>query len=457
MEEKHNESAWYWRFLVFGTVALVCVVLILIGICGSDDGDLANIFQEGMLLRSETVFFTVILAILLPVIIIAITLVIVKHGRGFLWIGSKRRKKKTGSDGVRFRALAAIDQDAAAAVTPERVGAVPMLKICEDFRAYAASQLKLYYEVDDIRRFIAGFSEYHLMIMKGLSGTGKTSLATAFGAFLGNPSSVISVQPMWKERADVIGYFNEFTKQFNESALLKRLYEARYSDDICIIVLDEMNIARVEYFFADFLSLMELNPADRCLEMTSDSWEKDPELFENGRFRIPVNVWFIGTANNDDSTFAISDKVYDRAMVMNLDRKAKPFYARSAAGMRLSYTGFCTTVDWAKKSYTMTSRNRRKVGEIDRYLMDNYHITYGNRIRKQMEEYVSVYIACGGTEEDALDDFLVKKVLRKLEGQNPVVIAKAGKGLTLKLSELFGPDAMPLCRSYLHYLCQSVS
>ena len=457
MEEKKQGETWYWRFLVCGCIALSCVVLIIIGIVAGDEDALANIFREGTLVQTETVYLTVILAFLLPAAILAITIVILAHGRGFLWMGKKERKKAKQDDGVRFRALASIDRGAAQAQVPARVGEVPMFRICEDFRAYAAANLHLYYEPEDIRRFVAGFAVSHLMIMQGLSGTGKTSLATAFGAFLGNPSAVISVQPMWKERADVIGYFNEFTKQFNESALLKRLYEARYSDDICIIVLDEMNIARVEYFFADFLSLMELNPADRCLEMTSDSWEKDPLLFENGRFRIPTNVWFIGTANNDDSTFAISDKVYDRAMVMNLDTKAKPFSAAQSGGMRLSYSGFCKAVEHAKEAYSMTARNRRKVAEIDRYLTENYHITYGNRIRKQMEEYISLYIACGGTEEEALDDFLMKKVLRKLEGQNPVVIAKAGKALGLKITELFGYDSMPLCRSYLHYLCQSVS
>lgn len=262
---------------------------------------------------------------------------------------------------------------------------------------------------------------------------------------------------MWKERSDVIGYFNEFTKQFSESVLLKKLYEARYSDRIYVIVLDEMNIARVEYFFADFLSLMELKEDNRFLEMTSDTWPKDPKLFEKGSFRLPENVWFIGTANNDDSTFAISDKVYDRAMVMNLDHKAKPFRANETPGIRMSFRFFEKLVEDAKRNFEMTSRSRRKVAEIDRCLTEHYHITYGNRIRKQMEEYIAVYIACGGTEEEALDDFLMKKVLRKLEGQNPVVTAKASAELEEKIDELYTDEAMPLCRNYLRYLKQLAS
>ena len=88
--------------------------------------------------------------------------------------------------------------------------------------------------------------------------------------------------------------------------LLKKLYEARYTDEIYAIVLDEMNFARVEYYFADFLSQMELSPANRYLEVVSDTWDDDPKLLNRGMLRIPENVWFIGTANNDDSTFARS-------------------------------------------------------------------------------------------------------------------------------------------------------
>ena len=457
MEEKKDRVVWFWRFVIFASVAGVCSVMIILGSSFSDGKNLADIFGTGTLLRSETVYLTVIFALLLPIIMIGLTLHILKEGRGYLWNGKKHRRKDRRADGIRFRALCAIDKTTWSQAPTANADVLPLLKVCSDFRSFAASKLHLYYEEEDIRKFISGLAVSRLMIMQGLSGTGKTSLATAFGEFLGNPSTVISVQPMWKERADVIGYFNEFTKQFSESLLLKKLYEASYSKDINIIVLDEMNIARVEYYFADFLSLMELNPDSRYLEITSDRWEKDPALFENGRFRIPDNVWFIGTANNDDSTFAISDKVYDRAMVMNLDNKAKPFSARYNGSDKLSFASFRLITEWVKKTFVMTARNRRKMMEIDRYLMENFHITYGNRIRKQMEEYVSVYIACGGTEENALDDFLVKKILRRLEGQNPIVISKARKELLQKLDELFGVDSMPLCRSYLHFLGQSAS
>ncbi|MBO7515374.1 MAG: AAA family ATPase, partial [Lachnospiraceae bacterium] len=366
MDEKKDKVVWFWRFVIFAAVAAVCTVMIILGWGFSDGKNLADIFGTGTLLRSETVFLTVIFALLLPVILIGLTVHILAEGRGYLWNGKKHRNRRNKSDGIRFRALKSIDEAEMNRIQKREPAVLPLMKICKDFRAFAATKLNLYYEEEDVRRFVAGLAVSRLMIMQGLSGTGKTSLATAFGEFLGNPSTVISVQPMWKERADVIGYFNEFTKQFSESQLLKKLYEASYSKDIHIIVLDEMNIARVEYYFADFLSLMELTPDSRYLEITSDRWEQDPVLFKNGRFRLPDNVWFIGTANNDDSTFAVSDKVYDRAMVMNLDKKAKPFTARYNGGERLTFNSFRVISEWVKRTFVMTARNRRKMLEIDR-------------------------------------------------------------------------------------------
>ncbi|MBO7649250.1 MAG: AAA family ATPase [Lachnospiraceae bacterium] len=453
MREEKKGFSYLRLFLVIGAVALIQVVFILVGISQNGGTTMSEVFGEGTLVHSETVYLVLLLALLLPIALIALTVILVRDKVGFNLFAKKKEK----DDGIRFRALCGTDREMENRPAAAYQTGVSLQWICKDFRNYAAANLQLYYDLEDIRRFVSGFAVSHLMVMQGLSGTGKTSLATAFGDYLGNRSTVISVQPMWKERADVIGYFNEFTKQFSESALLKKLYEARYNDEINVVVLDEMNIARVEYYFADFLSLMELSEDNRFLDMTSDSWPQDPKLFRDGRFLIPENVWFIGTANNDDSTFAISDKVYDRAMVMNLDRKASPFLAPRTPGIRISYSYFKGLAESAKKTVSMSGENRRKVAEIDRCLTENFHITYGNRIRKQMEEYVSVFVVSGGTEEDALDDFLMKKVFRKLEGQNPAIMAKASAVLEEKLSELYDEEQMPLCRGYLHFLRQLAS
>ena len=281
-----------------------------------------------------------------------------------------------------------------------------------------------------------------------MSGTGKTSLALAFGRFLDNTTTVIPIQPMWKERTDLIGYYNEFTKEFNETDLLNKMYEANYNNQIYITVLDEMNIARVEYYFAEFLSLLELpNPEERNLVIVSSRWESDPKKIDKeGKLRMPLNMWFIGTANNDDSTFAISDKVYDRAMILNLDTKAEVFEGKDIGSIRVSSNYYYKKVDEALLEYSLSERNRRRIKKLDEYLVEKFHITFGNRIMKQINVYVPVLVACGGTELEGLDDILSRKVLRKLESKNPVYVKSQAEALCNKLDEIFGTDKMPLCK-----------
>ena len=362
-------------------------------------------------------------------------------------------KRKKSEAKTRFDGLTRIDERRASFSEEKFEDGVGLAELCDEFRNFAAGSLGLYYEEADIRKFIAGLAVSHIMILQGMSGTGKTSLAYAFGEYLGNPSTVIPVQPMWKERTDLVGYYNEFTKRFNETDLLKKMYEANYSGKIYVTVLDEMNIARVEYYFAEFLSLLELPEADkRNLTVVSDEWENDPLQLDDGHIRLPENMWFIGTANNDDSTFAISDKVYDRAMVMDLDTKAEPFAAEKTCPRPLSARRFAELVRAAKKEYGMTQRNRRRLARLDEYMADKYRVSFGNRIMKQIGEYISVYVACGGTELGALDDILSKKVMRKLSMQNPVYIKNTGESFCKFLDDLFGDENMPLCKAFMRRL-----
>jgi len=356
-------------------------------------------------------------------------------------------------DRSRFYMLCEIDANRNRYQKTEYDEGITLQGICEAFRNYACSKLKLYYSIEDIRRFIAGMSVSKILILQGMSGTGKTSLAYAFGEFLDNKSTVVPVQPMWKERTDLVGYYNEFTKRFNETTLLQKMYEANYSKDIYVTILDELNIARVEYYFAEFLSLLELpNPERRYLDVVTDEWENDPVQLKGGRIKLPNNMWFIGTANNDDSTFAISDKVYDRAMVMNLDEKSEPFVAPKTASVHITAERFMRLAEEAQEEYTITNRNMRRLEKLDEYMIRTFHITFGNRIMKQIKAYIPVYVACGGEELSALDDILTKKVLRKLETQNPVYIRSMVDGFCEYLDELFGRDTMKLCKAYVQRL-----
>ena len=138
-------------------------------------------------------------------------------------------------------------------------------ELVELFRNFSASKLKLFYTTEMIRLFISALASTKLVILQGISGTGKTSLAYAWGKFLKHDSCVASVQPSWRDKTELVGYFNEFTKKFNETEVLAELYKASFDDDIHTIILDEMNIARVEYYFAEMLSTYITN--------TPEQWE----------------------------------------------------------------------------------------------------------------------------------------------------------------------------------------
>ena len=368
-------------------------------------------------------------------------------------LSGKKPKVEDTTKTERFCMLSEIDRNSTKYGHMTYEKGVTLEGMCNEFRNYAASQLKLYYDIDDIRRFVSGLAVSKLVILQGMSGTGKTSLAHAFGSFTDNQATVIPVQPMWKERTDLVGYYNEFTKRFNETLLLEKMYEANYSKDMYVTVLDEMNIARVEYYFAEFLSLLELpNPDERYIDVVSDKWETDPRQFKDGRIKLPENMWFVGTANNDDSTFAISDKVYDRAMILNLDAKSERFAAPKTKKLVISAEQFNMLVEQAIKEYGVSKRNKKRLEELDKYLIDHFHITFGNRIMKQINMYIPVYVSCGGDELAALDDILSKKVIRKLETQNPIYLRNTAEGLLAYIDELFGVDKMPLCKEHIHRL-----
>lgn len=319
--------------------------------------------------------------------------------------------------------------------------------ICYNFRLFAANELHLYYSYQDIRSFIASLACSRIILLQGMSGTGKTSLPVAFGKFISNTTVVVPVQPTWKERSDLLGYYNEFTGKFSETPLLSAIYKAGTSDSIGLIVLDEVNIARVEYYFAEFLSLLELpDQNSRILQVASSGMEKDPKRMSNGALLLPENVWFIGTANNDDSTFAISDKVYDRASVLDLDKRAAPFRAEGEYSKEnISLQRLVRLNKEALRRYELTERDLRKINEMDKFLREAFQVSFGNRIMKQIKVFVPTYVACGGTSNEALDVILAKKVLRKLSSCNPVLVKSRVNELTDLIISLFGAEGAPEC------------
>ena len=330
---------------------------------------------------------------------------------------------------------------------------ITLEEICERFRLFSASKLGLYYDLDMMRYFIASMGAARIIILQGISGTGKTSLPYAFGKFVQKDTTVVSVQPSWRERTELYGYFNEFTKKYTETDFLRAVYEANYFRDPHIVILDEMNIARVEYYFAEMLSILEMPRKDEWLvDIVTATWDNDPCLIENGEILISDNVWFVGTINNDDSTFAVADKVYDRAIPIDLDSRADAFECEDTPAINLSTDHLNKLFNQAKKMYSVSSEMLDKLEELNNYLIKNFRLAFGNRIMKQLNDFVPCFIACGGTEQQAVDFIVAKKVLRKFESLSLGFMKDELTKFNTYLDRQFGKNTMAICKEYVEYL-----
>ena len=233
-----------------------------------------------------------------------------------------------------FPACTAMDADSALqSVEPVFDDVGDLEAFAEDLQHRIASDPErrdtLYYSLADLRSFIGGLAMSPLVLLQGISGTGKTSLPMAFARAVGTKADVIEVQAGWRDPQDLAGHYNAFEKKFYEKEFLQALYRAgtpRWEDTIRIVLLDEMNLSHPEQYFSDLLSALELPPEDRRLVLMTHPVESAPSrLIEGRELRIPPNVWFVGTANHDETTMDFADKTYDRSHVMEFPHRPKPF------------------------------------------------------------------------------------------------------------------------------------
>lgn len=359
-------------------------------------------------------------------------------------------EEAAGDAGIRFSKLNLIDMEYADYKIKNYGNTFDLPELCHNFRHFAASKLKLFYKERMIRTFVAGLASTRLVILQGISGTGKTSLAYAWGKFMKQDSCVASVQPSWRDRTDLFGYFNEFTKKFNETELLKEMYIADYTDDVYTVILDEMNLSRVEYYFAEMLSILEMpDKKEWIIEIVPNSWPSDPKKLMHGKIQVPPNMWYIGTINNDDSTFAVTDKVYDRAMPIDINEKGEPFTPEDIDAQNINYSHLDKLFSEAMENFAITQETLDKIEKMDDFVIKHFRIAFGNRIVAHMKKFVPVYVACGGTEVEGVDYFIAKKILRKFEQLNMALIRDEIDGYIKFLDDTFGKGAMAECIEYL--------
>ncbi|WP_192021475.1 AAA family ATPase [Shewanella sp. WPAGA9] len=289
-------------------------------------------------------------------------------------------------------------------------------------RIAISTDVELYYDLDLLRKFMAGLALSPLHVFQGISGTGKTSLVNAFAAAVGGEVTTVPVQAGWRDRDDLIGHYNAFEKRYYEKECLQGLYKAHtpsFEKRFNIILLDEMNLSRPEQYFAEFLSAMEQNEQKRKVVLMDSSVANPPKHFvEDRKLLLKSNTWFMGTANHDETTFEFADKTHDRAFTLDLEKQVKPegWRARAIKNTIIDFDSvdaLFTQAQETHKKLVLGMLSKLTNSEFTEILERQFDIGWGNRLEAQALRFISVYKDCGGHEADALEHLLITRVLRK--------------------------------------------
>ena len=178
-----------------------------------------------------------------------------------------------------------------------------------------------------LKRFISTIGSGQLILLCGKPGSGKTSLTEMISAAIGARTKTVVVQPNWTDSQDLLGYYDSENAAYIGTEFLSALEEAKESECIYFIVLDELNLSRVEYYFSSLLSAMERG---RTLNLISSAVAKgNPDLEKYVSFSVPENVQFVGTINLDDLSKELSPKVLDRSILIDL---SEDLYVSESSG-----------------------------------------------------------------------------------------------------------------------------
>jgi hypothetical protein len=333
---------------------------------------------------------------------------------------------RNATDANPFRAFRDLDEspDRQKAPTTKAVSDLSKLTVYLQYRiAELSAPNPLHYTEEDLRLFLAGMAMSPLMILQGVSGTGKTSLPLSVARAIGAGRYRHPVQAGWRDRQDLLGHFNSFEGRFYATGFLHALYEAQtpaFADRPYIIVLDEMNLSSPEQYFADFLSEFEEREAnERKIRLLDQQVADGPRLLlEGNAIRIPENVWFVGTANHDETTLGFAPKTYDRAHVMDLYRRGTP----PIQAKRAKDQG-CVSYKALREQFARAAQDHASdcipllefiYGDLKTTMYRLFRVGWGQRLERQVQQFVPVIRACGGTVSEAADHIVSTKIIRTI-------------------------------------------
>ena len=183
-----------------------------------------------------------------------------------------------------------------------------------------------YFDDKLITAFYAALKTKGFVILSGLSGTGKTKLAQLFAKLFGSSSYIfLSVRPDWRDGKALLGYYNPLSEEYESTPFLQFILKAKENYEKFkknaypyFVILDEMNLSHVEYYFADFLSVLESGRGEDGFTKESIKLHSNDEIKDKipSEIYLPPNLYIIGTVNVDETTYMFSPKVLDRAFTL---------------------------------------------------------------------------------------------------------------------------------------------
>lgn len=302
-------------------------------------------------------------------------------------------------------------------------------------------ELKLEFHEDLIKRFHTSLKISRvspLTVLSGISGTGKSLLPQVYSEAMGIPFLKVAVQPRWDSPQDLLGFYNYLEKRYKATEFARALsymdtnsqntghISNPTNDRMLLVLLDEMNLARVEYYFSELLSRLEGRPGPSHVDealLRMSRIEIDVPL---GKGRAPNiypghNTLFVGTMNEDESTQALSDKVLDRGNAIQFkrpDRLVTKLEDRKELPLD-EFLGFDTWQSWYRPNLSDSKGATlgENLAEINVQL-EALGRPFGFRIYQAIYEYAANHpdVDAQGSEDRALSEMMRMRILPKLRG-----------------------------------------
>lgn len=303
---------------------------------------------------------------------------------------------------------------------------------------YHSIKSGLYYDIKDFVNFHTSIKSGNLVILSGLSGTGKSRIVDMYANAIGiktteidNRLLFIPVRPSWNDDSDLLGYVDLVHMVYRpaDSGFVDFLVKAQRDENknnIYLVCFDEMNLARVEHYFSQFLSLLERPVQQRNLQLYDEQYSG--KLYNSKDYpssiTIGENVKFIGTVNIDESTYHFSDKVLDRANVIELN--VLDFSADWENDAK-KYSKTISTPIWNMEDYKKICKAPKIIPRVHELLWDMHNVLHtasskfgvGPRVVKSIDLYLA-NIPEGFYDKlsiaDGVDLQVAQRVMTKVRG-----------------------------------------